>query len=296
VTRATADRAPLWLQEGVAKREEVRWREPGPFDDRPSPDALVLRGFELKLGVPLDKLGPSVAMLPSADAAMVAFAEVTSFVRYLATSGGPDTLPKLLLAIRAASDPDAALRDSTGADLHAWDDRWRAYLAGKPHEALPTIYGLGAPPSDTHELQRRMRLAQLLYGRRHPGPALHELDLVATSSGSHDPSVRSLRASVLGALGRKAEGEQEVHDPADVTSSYAPWWAIRGRWERQDGDDPAADASFVEAVSADPFDVQAACQIDDSDEERAGDFASGTAAGALCDAAKARHEPPVGRE
>ena len=29
VTRATVDRAPLWLQEGVAKREEQRWREPG---------------------------------------------------------------------------------------------------------------------------------------------------------------------------------------------------------------------------------------------------------------------------
>ena len=42
VTRATIDRAPFWLQEGVAKREEMRWREPGPFDDRPSPDAPQL--------------------------------------------------------------------------------------------------------------------------------------------------------------------------------------------------------------------------------------------------------------
>ena len=79
-----ARRAPLWLQEGVAKREEIRWRAPGPFDDRPSPDAVVQRGLELNLGLPLDKLGPSIAMLPSADAAMVAFAEVTSFVRYYA--------------------------------------------------------------------------------------------------------------------------------------------------------------------------------------------------------------------
>ncbi len=29
VTRASGDRAPLWLQEGVAKREEIRWRDPG---------------------------------------------------------------------------------------------------------------------------------------------------------------------------------------------------------------------------------------------------------------------------
>ena len=88
VTRASRDQAPLWLQEGVAKREEVRWRAPGPFDERPSPDAIVQRGLELNLGLPLDKLGPSIAMLPSADAAMVAFAEVTSFVRFYVQSAG----------------------------------------------------------------------------------------------------------------------------------------------------------------------------------------------------------------
>ncbi|MGH7282305.1 MAG: hypothetical protein ACRELY_12320, partial [Polyangiaceae bacterium] len=72
VTRATNDRAPLWLQEGVAKREEIRWRDPGPFDNRPSPEAIVARGMEMKIDIALDKLGPSIAMLPSADRAMVA--------------------------------------------------------------------------------------------------------------------------------------------------------------------------------------------------------------------------------
>jgi hypothetical protein len=33
VTRATTDHAPLWLQEGIAKREESRWRAARPFDD-----------------------------------------------------------------------------------------------------------------------------------------------------------------------------------------------------------------------------------------------------------------------
>ena len=90
------DQAPLWLQEGVAKREEIRWRPAGPFDDRPPPDAIVQRGFEINLGLPLDRLGPSIAMLPSADAAMVAFAEVTSFVRYYARSQGDEALTKLM--------------------------------------------------------------------------------------------------------------------------------------------------------------------------------------------------------
>jgi hypothetical protein len=109
VTRATGDRAPLWLQEGVAKREEVRWRDPGPFDDRPSSSAVARRGFQVGLGIPLDRLGPSIAMLPSADAARVAFAEVTSFIGFYAEQQREGALPRLLAELREGKDPDDAL-------------------------------------------------------------------------------------------------------------------------------------------------------------------------------------------
>ena len=296
VTHASGDRAPLWLQEGMAKREEVRWRSPGPFDDRPTPDAIVMRGFEMKLGIPLDELGPSIAMLPSADAAVVAFAEVTSFVRYFADNGGPDALPKLLAAVRHDPDTDTALRESSGADLHEWDGRWRAYLATRPHEALPVIFGLGTHSPDLHELRDRVRLAELLEGRAHPKPALAELDQIKGDLATSDPSVLSLRAEILGALGHKTEGEREVADPKAILSSYAPWWAIRGRWERQDGQTADADASFVEAVSTDPFDVLSACENDESASEPADDSGPETPSQALCEAAIARHEPPAGRD
>jgi hypothetical protein len=35
ITQATLDQAPLWLQEGLARTEEVRWRAPSPYDDHP---------------------------------------------------------------------------------------------------------------------------------------------------------------------------------------------------------------------------------------------------------------------
>ncbi|HTJ84446.1 MAG TPA: hypothetical protein VL400_22160, partial [Polyangiaceae bacterium] len=38
LTRGSHDRAPLWLQEGVARTEESKWRPGLPFDDVPSAD------------------------------------------------------------------------------------------------------------------------------------------------------------------------------------------------------------------------------------------------------------------
>jgi hypothetical protein len=297
VTRASRDQAPLWLQEGVAKREEIRWRDPGPLDDRPSPDAVVQRGLELNLGLPLDKLGPSIAMLPSADAAMVAFAEVTSFVRFYAKESGDDALPKLLHELRSGKDPDAALQAASGASLSGWDGRWRAYLAARPREALPALFGLGGEKTDAdklRDLRDRRRLAELLLRRSHAPEAVAELDriaLVASPSSPEawdramlDPSVRWLRARAMEAAGRREEAKPLVADPKQVLSSYGPWWAVRGRWSRLAGDEPTATASFIEAVAADPFGAEGACESVDPGTAPAD---ATPAKAALCDAARA---------
>ncbi len=223
VTRATRDLAPLWLQEGVAKREEVRWREPGPFDDRPPVDAVAQRGIELALAPSLDKLGPSIAMLPSADAAMVAFAEVTSFVRFYLDTEGEGALPKLLRELRAGKDADAALLAASGADLKAWDGRWRSYVASRPRAALPGILSSGAAVATNQaadegtgrrgsrarersqsegpggggpdavgwrDLRERSRLGELLLARGHAREALMELDRTEPGQG-HDDALLS---------------------------------------------------------------------------------------------------------
>jgi hypothetical protein len=287
VTRASQDRAPLWLQEGVAKREEVRWRDPGPFDDRPSPDAVASRGIELKIDLALDKLGPSIAMLPSADQAMVAFAEVTSFIRYYATVAGQDALPRLFKELRSGKDPDKALLDASAADLHAWDGRWRRYLAERPREPLPALFGLGGQPSDARELRERGRLAELLLARGHAQEALAELDRLKGADALDDPSIRYLRGRALEMGGNAQSGWPMVSDPKAVPSSYGPWWALRGRLARDRGDDGAADGAFFEAVALDPLDVESAGEgIGETSAPK------DPAGAPLCAAAREAGEPP----
>ena len=292
VTRATADRAPLWLQEGVAKRQETRWRDPGPFDDRPSPDSIVLRGIELKLDLPLDKLGPSIAMLPSADAAMVAFAEVTSFVRFYAAAAGERALPKLFAELKGKRSPDDALTAASGAGLQAWDKKWRAWLAGRPRETLSALFGLGEDPKALLELRERSRLGELLLGRQHEGAALYELDKVKASKlAADDPHYRALRARALEALGKGADARAALGETSELQGSFAPWWAIRGRLLRAGSDAPGASGAFFEAVAADPFDPEAACETLDPTAVPADPGAAG-----LCRAARAKGDPPVGQD
>ncbi len=287
VTRATVDRAPLWLQEGLAKREEVRWRDPGPFDDRPPPDSIVLWGIGKKLDLRLDQLGPSIAMLPSADAAMVAFAEVTSFVRYYAQTAGDEAVRKLLASLREGKKPDAAMLAASGLDLAAWDTRWRAELTSRPPAPTPAMLDLAEQP-DARASREKVRLGELLFGRDHPAEALEE---VAGLKGAfaEDPSVHYLQARALEKEGQAGDAWPLLADPKEVAAAYGPWWAIRGRLARGSHDN-LADPSFEEAVAQDPLDAEAACQTLDASSRPPGPL------GPLCDAARASGEPDLGKD
>lgn len=294
ISMQSRERAPLWLHEGVARRQETRWRDPGPFDDRPSAESVVLRGMELGLDLPLDKLGPSIAMLPSADAAMVAFAEVASFVRYFVEASGDGALARLLVALRTASSADAALEQVSGEDLARWDVRWRAHLARRPKEPLSPLYGLGAgAPVGGGDSRERARLAELLLGRGHPGEALVELDKVPEHLLA-DPSLRYLRARVLEAKGDPTQAAALVEDPSAWIASYGPCWAIRARLARARGDRAVAESAAAEALGHDPLDVESACPSP-WDLAAPASGASG-AGGPLCDAARRRGEPDLGRD
>jgi hypothetical protein len=285
------DRAPLWLHEGVARREEVRWREPSLFDDRPSPESVVVRGMELKLDLALDKLGPSIAMLPSADAAMVAFAEVTSFIKYFVESSPADALPKLLVSLRNAKNADEALKEVSGETLAQWDVRWRAQLAKRPKEPLSAMFGLGSTPPGLGDSRERSRLAELLLGRDHPTEALVELDKIPADMLT-DPSLRYLRARVLEGDKNVKQGEALLEDPKQWMASYGPCWATRGRLARARADAGMADLSFSEAMAHDPLGIESACQS--LPNEPALPIAAQGAP--LCEAARKRADPDIGRE
>ena len=142
VTRATHDKAPLWLQEGIAKREETRWRAAWPGDGVPSPEGVAKWGFSRGMALPLDRLGPSIAMLPSGEMAMVAYAEVHSFARYLEGEEGPGTLAKLLSATSRESGDEAmdrALEATVGAPLAALSGRWQSWVAGQAPAAAAEL-------------------------------------------------------------------------------------------------------------------------------------------------------------
>ncbi len=248
ISRSTADQAPLWLQEGIAKTEETRWREKGPFDDRPSSDDIARDGIRKKMDLPLDHLGPSLAMLPNADIARVAYAEVTSFVQFLEREK-PGILPKLLAALSDGKGFPEALAEITGRPFAELDKKWRAELAAGKSAATT------APTPPKADGREKARLAELLIARGHGQAALTELEKVQFPKD--EPWIRSLHGEALHLVGKDVEAAERVGEPDGLRGPYAPWWSIRARVLPTG---PLRDGAFVEALSNDPYDGPAACE------------------------------------
>lgn len=313
LSRGTFDRAPLWLQEGVAKREETRWRPKEAADDALSPDTIAAVGIEKKLALPLDGLGPSIALLPSAREAMVAYAEVTSFVQFVSgdRAGEPnaptdtEALPKIVKAYAKGLDTDGALKEVTGKDLKAWDSVWRPWVASKKGK-LPRALGLDDPKDDPvakaaakaeREERKRLRLGQLLLAREHVKEARTRLEKLAPTASAGDPLAATWVARVR-LLDGDLVGAKALLDPKSLIGEVGGWWTVRGDVLKASGApaDEVVDA-YAHAAAHDPLSVEAACGWAEPPSGAAPYEAwLDAAVRGLCTAARARHLPKWGQD
>jgi hypothetical protein len=259
VTRATRDRAPLWLQEGVAKREENRWREPRPFDPKDWAEETAARALRRGRQIGIDKLGPSIAMLPTPEAASTAYAEVQSFVSYFVREQGEAALRLLFIDLKGLGqdDPGSALRSVTGYDLEQWNRRWQHYL-------LKSSYGTGAQvvgaPSRAHldarDLARRARLGDLLFDA---GFGTEAALTLAPGEPGGEPGYRFRCARAELARNDPEQAAKRLGTEAEIDGIYGPWFSLRGRLLEKT-DPQAAERAFELGLASDPLAEEVACR------------------------------------
>lgn len=265
LSRATGDHAPLWFQEGVAKREETRWRAPRPFDATPSPDDVARKAFESGRAIAIDHLGPSIAMLPSAQAASIAFAEVTSFVGYWIDENGLPAFHLLLADLKGIGkdDPNPAMESVTGYPLRVWIERWKRHLmsgASSPEaQAAAPVTRSGRGAIDVRDLGRRVRLSDLLLARGHAAAAAKEVGPVVRAV-PEEPAIRARAARAWLEAGDADRAKAALGTLSDVRSLNGPWMALRGRLLKHAGQKSRAEHAFRLGIAVDPLDPGVACE------------------------------------
>jgi tetratricopeptide (TPR) repeat protein len=294
VSTLTGDRAPVWLQEGLAKFLERRWREaPGGRIPPPMEHLLAkaLRGGRL---ISFEAMHPSMAKLPSAEDATLAFAEVENAVAYLHDRGGMPALREAIKRVTAGDDARAAVAAAAGVAWPEFERGWRAFMVAQHYKTFPAIdiptthirkagaLASGRKPAEEEALPaalksgapyRHLRLGNMLLLRSRPRAAVAEYEKGAKALGPADRPRADPAASWLFPvkLGRTylalGEPERALKALAPVQALYPdlPWPnLIAGEALTAKGSPGEALAPLRASLAVNPFDPQVHCALADA--------------------------------
>jgi hypothetical protein len=255
LSRGSRDYAPLWLQEGIAKREETRWRSQRPFDERRNPHQIARRALLEGKSVGINQIGPSIAMLPTPEAAGIAYAEVESFMDYwIAQNGKPAFLLLLTeLKVMQSRDADEVMASVTGYPFTYWIARWQEYLRQLP---APDE---GEQPHVGRDFRQAFRVGDLVSKRGHVEAAERYFGQ-AHQLAPRQAAPRHRWAAAQLARGKTPEAVQTaLGELRELAGLHGGWLGLHGQLLALVNELERAEASFQLGVAVDPYSVDVAC-------------------------------------
>ena len=280
VAALTHDRAPVWLQEGFAKFLEHRWRMPAGLSLNPSMQHFLAKALASGKLITFDAMHPSMAKLPRAEDATLAFAEVTTAVACLFAKGGSAALRDVLLTVRDGGDARVAVARAYGG-TGTWPEferAWRQFMVGLHYKTMPGLEPIvrkykkkGVSSASTlsedeasstaGEADRFLRLGNMMLLRNRPHSASVEYEKGYKLAGnSHWIFPVKLGRTYL-ALG-ESDQALKVVSGAETTYPELPWpHLIAGQAALAMGDAKAAVAALTLSLAINPYDPSVHCSL-----------------------------------
>ncbi len=269
VSRLSHDTVPVWLQEGLARLEQTRWRHPPELQLSATEQALLAAALRKGRLITFDEMHPSMAKLPSQEAAALAYAEVYTLVGWMQGKVGYRGIREALIAQRDGKSARRAVAEVLGMSWTAVEKEWRNHLKvgdTKARAGKPIKFAKGGVDSENVGLEqvntrarKHARLGGMLRARGQNDAAALEYEKAL--AGGPEPFVAGKLARTLVELGRFDRAIELVtplvaaddHDAvAAVTLGMAR--SARHQW-------PEAITAYEQALGVSPFDPTTRCGL-----------------------------------
>jgi tetratricopeptide (TPR) repeat protein len=280
VSRLSGDNVPVWLHEGIARFQQTRWRSPPELALTASERLLLTTAIKKRRFIGLEEMHPSMAKLPSQEAAALAYAQVYTLVGFVHAKVGYAGLREILAAQDNGKSAKRAVSDAFGVAWSELDKRWQRHLRTLDLSTPRLIKarqirftrvskdgGKGKESAESAGLEqvaarsrKHARLGGMLRSRHMMDAAAVEYEK-ALQLSPQDPYVTGKLARTLVELGRFDRAielaaplaQLDENDPVPaVTLGIAH--AARRQWKQ-------AAAAFEQALRTSPFDPTTRCGL-----------------------------------
>jgi tetratricopeptide (TPR) repeat protein len=269
VSRISQDTVPVWLQEGLARFEQSRWRKPPGVVLSATEQSLLANGLKKGRLISFDAMHPSMAKLPSQDAAALAYAEVYTLVGWMHAKVGYKGIRDTLAAQRDGKSARRAVGEVMGMAWPVVERTWQSSLKAAPipvRPGKPIKFGKGGVDSENVGLEqvnvrarKHARLGGMLRARGALEAAVIEYEKALTMGP--EPFVAGKLARTLVELGR-VDRAVELATPLVAADDHDAVAAVTlgiARLARHEW--PQAIAAFEQALRISPFDPTTRCGL-----------------------------------
>jgi tetratricopeptide (TPR) repeat protein len=179
IVKLTANKAPIWFHEGLAKYEETRWRD-GPSYLSSLYETLLVRALTHHRLIAFDKMEPSVVKLETPEDVQLAYAQAASAIEFIIAKAGHEGLKEIMKGM-ALSDQRGArgpIRDVLGMSFDDFEKSWKEFLSSKrlreTEEAKVRHYKIKEGKADEERAEMEEIKSLVARNRAHLGDRLKE--------------------------------------------------------------------------------------------------------------------------
>jgi len=282
ISQMSRNTVPIWLHEGLAKFLESRWRGKAGLAMTPATQALLGKRVKADTLIPFEKMHPSIALLPTAEDAATAFAEVFYAIDYVHSVKGTAGLRAIIQELKAGQKDRKAVEAAMAMPFALFEKSWLAHIKKQPFptELLPredrVVLKENAKGQVKDEGEKKGReisfgdfqevtevparkfahLGELLRERNRVKAAAEEYAKAHKLVGDKYESVSNKYALALLELRRLDEAESVLRGSLRVHPGSPSTNVHLGRILLYRKDYPKAKTAYLEALASDPFDPE----------------------------------------
>lgn len=277
---------PVWMHEGMARSFEGAWRGRSPTELDREERAVLARARKHNKFITLQRMSPSMALLPSQEDTQLAFAEVHHAMSWLleraakndgkslAAGQVPAEAGRLVGLFGAGQDEAQVLAALTGLSPAGFQAQWKKDLGkadlqleagGGPDAAdrwhTPTLVFRGAGPQAGgkvlgEQARKYAELGDRLAVLKRPQAAATEYRKAIAAGAEDGPLLVARLVRVLLDLGKTAEAEEYLTPALEQFPEHAPLFVLQGRAEVARAHWQRALDALDQAAWLNPYDPQ----------------------------------------
>jgi tetratricopeptide (TPR) repeat protein len=264
---------PIWLHEAIAKYLESRWTGERKPKLLPSREELLGRRLKENRIVTFEQMHPSMALLPSAEDAATAYAQVYTVTEFAIAQRGRGVLRAILANVRAGQGVEVAVGRALDMGFEQFKSVWLRYLFARPRLDVPgdfddekvEIVGIldraaeGEGSGDWQEIAQVeardfLRLGELLRARDLREAAVAEYEKASALLGNTNPVLQNAMARVYLDLSKPERALSSVADVGHWYPGYYPTFLHEGEALNRMNRPHDALKPLEEAAGINPFD------------------------------------------